>query len=140
VKSPAKIITLIASTVLITRLWELFYNGYEPIVIFWGKLGLDLTKKYDWFLFYDMEQYVHWYAQYTNYLLSIIILSYLVYILLRSSIIKALTIASKVLLFFSIFRLISYWLFRGNINFELICTAIAMFLLLIIPKCSRFWR
>jgi hypothetical protein len=140
VKNPAKIIALLASTVLISRLWELFYNGYEPIVIFWGNLGLDLNNKYDWFLFYDMEQYAHWYAQYTNYLLSISILSYLIYYLLKDSHVRAVAIASKVLLFFSIFRLISYWLFRGSIQFEFICTAIVMFLLLIIPKCSRFLR
>lgn len=135
---PAKLLTLIASTVLITRLWELFYNGYESIVIFWGYFGLDVTKKYDLFLFSDNEQYLHWYAQYTNYLGSIIILSYIIYANFRHSNYKSVRVGTQILLLFSIFRLISYWLFRGNISFEVLCTGIATFLILIIPKYGRF--
>ena len=131
-----KLLMLMASTILITRSWELFHNESENVVIFWSKLGIDITKKYDLFLFNDMTQYLHWYAQYTNYLLSIIILSYIVYDFCRTSIYKAVRIGSKVLLFFSIFRLISYWLFRGSINFELLCFSITLFLLMIVPK----WR
>lgn len=130
-----KILLLMALTILISRLWELFY--FEGVFVdMWASIGLDITKKYDLFLFYDVEQYLHWYAQYTNYLLTQVILTYIIYILLRSSAAKALVIGSKILVIFSIFRLISYWLFRGSIEFEIICTAIAGFLILL----TSTWR
>lgn len=124
---------LMALTVLLTRLWELFHPQYKIVVKFWAYFGLDVTKKYDLFLFTDHEQHLHWYAQYTNYLLTITILCYLIYKLSYNKVVR---LASKVLLFFSIFRVISYWLFRGSIEFEILCIAVATFLILIIPK----WR
>lgn len=131
-----KVVYLLALTVVITRLWELFYNESQLMIGFWSTFGLDITVKYDLFPFTEHEQYLHWYAQYTNYLLSIVILSYIIFTLVKHSLYKPVVIASKIILIFSIFRLISYWLFRGSIEFELLCTALTMFVILITIK----WR
>lgn len=122
--------------VLITRLWQLFDSDIGQVVKFWVSIGFDITRKVDWFLLIDFEQGVRWYAFFTSYFIGLIILCYIILIFCRQSKYKALHIAAKVLLFFNIFRLISYWLFWSSIEFEILCTAIAMFLVLIVPK----WR
>lgn len=135
----SRLILLMALTVVITRLWELFHNESQRMVDFWATFGLDLKKKYDLFLYVEHEQFIHWYAQYTNYLLSIVILSYIIYKLVKNSFHKPIIIASVILLTFSIFRLISYWLFRGSIEFDLIGTVITLFLISISQSIQK-WR
>lgn len=133
-----KVVYLLALTVVISQSWELFHNWSPKVVKFWSDLGLDVTKKYDLFPFTEHQQYLHWYAQYTNYLLSIVILSYIIFTLVKHITYKPVVIASKIILIFSIFRLISYWLFRGSIEFELLCTALTMFVILITIKWRQF--
>lgn len=130
------VVWLLIAGVAITRLWQVFDSDIEEVVLFWASLGLDITKKYDLFVFIEFEQGLRWYAFFTSYFIGLIVLCWVILIFSNRTNSIILKTCAKTVLFFNIFRLISYWLFWESIEFEILCTAVSVFMILIIQK----WR
>lgn len=130
------VVWLLVAGVAITRLWQVFDSDIEEVVLFWASLGLDITKKYDLFAFVEFEQGLRWYAFFASYFIGLILLCWVILIFSNRTNSVILKTCAKTVLFFNIFRLISYWLFWESIEFEILCTAVSVFMILIIQK----WR
>lgn len=84
-----------------------------PLLIVWSLVS-GIETKYDWFLLIDFYQQPKWYVHYSAGFFSTVVLTYIVHDLSRRFLSKTTQHITLILLLFSIFRLISYWLIRFN--------------------------
>lgn len=119
----------------------------SPLLCFswWWGLSIDDTNEYDFFLFVDHKQKLKWYFHYSAYFLENIIIHYCLYVLSniilkinRSVFFKNLTIVTEILLYFSIFRLLLYFMFRFDVS--IIEISLSLFLISSIITLARWPR
>ena len=123
--SKRKTIMYLCSTLILIFGWLIFSDRHSFILEAWNYFGVDLTKKYDLFLFSDSnEQRLKWYAYDTGYFLTIIILFH---ILRKQTFDRGLRKVLTVFYYFSIFRLFEYYTFRFHIGLVPIVLGILIF-------------
>lgn len=72
----------------------------------------------DLFPFIDFAQKPMWYVHDTAYHVNNICQALVIWLLVKRHFVRPLKLTAAVLLFFAIFRLLEYWLFRHYIPFE----------------------
>lgn len=84
-----------------------------------------IDEKIDLFPFRDFVQKPKWYVHYSAYHVNNICQAALIWLLIRRYGERRLKLTATVLLFFAIFRLLEYWLFRHMVPFEGIVAGVA---------------
>lgn len=93
-------------------LWWL--NVAILLTVFWFFLDINPDEKVDWFVFIDFEQKIKWYVHYTAHYLGNIIQ---IWIILHLTYKYSHHLVAKMVFIFLLYacwRLIDYWLFRGQ--------------------------
>lgn len=132
-----RLVLRVAFTLPLIILWAAFDESNQNAVLFWDFFSLDITKKYNLFLFAPNSQYLRWYVHYTSYYVTLIVLSDCVLLVARKLFNNKIQGVIYFFYLFSIFRAVEYWLFRFNIT---IVSAIAGLTLFMIFTLKYQWR
>ena len=132
-----KIIKALISTIPLMLLWHLVYEKNIWAVELWASVGVDITRKYHFFILLPHEhpQYLKWYVHYTAYYYTLIVLAWCLLQVARRYFTRPSIIIIKTFYYFSIFRLLEYWLFRFHLGFSAIVFGILIFSLF-----ARKWQ
>ena len=137
-----KIVLRVVSILPFVLCWFLVLEKNQSIVNFWSLIGIDITKKYDFFLFVDFKQHLKWYIHYTAYYYALIVLSYSLFTLSRKHFSINASVVLKVFYLTCWFRLIEYWLFRFHLGLTFLIASILVFTLYSLSyrqKWRKYW-
>ena len=132
-----RLVLKVVSTLPLMLLWHVVHWRTPQVVLFWDYFGVDVTKKYDLFLFAERTQYLHWYVHYTAYYYTLIIVVSCLLTLSRKYLSKTVYNVIFIFYLFCIFRLVEYWLFRFHLGFTLLIGGLILYSLFFI---QQKWR